>query len=312
MAAEARQFSGGQLPSMHAVTAPRSPAPGDPAGSFSFETAASYPLLENTRQYTGFEWYRSLTPEEYKAVFAPQCPAPVDERALSLGLHIVLPIVQASILSKRHSTKIDGHHASGFPSEHPELQGVGRVIRWARVQQGRRQLHSRYHNCYDGVILPKTEQELFMTTLLYVANYVPDVGVDVSGRKARLVKLEPDIRAQLQAPGIISPQLGSEWRVGYFFGQYIMKHGLEPVKETVEAAKFLEARDQLRRYRLGHQVLRLAAEAVLEPVEGIYQTARAQGHISPTKPDRALRFMMLHFNNHQPDYFDSLHQALAA
>ncbi len=86
---------------------------------------------------------------------------------------------------------------------------------------------------------------------------------------------------------------------------------MDAVRDTVVAAQFLEA-DPHRRLKLGHDVIRLAAEAVLDPFEPFYQTARKNGLINPAMPSRALRFVMTHFDNRQPDYFNTLQENLEA
>jgi hypothetical protein len=258
------------------------------------------------------EFRQRLTAAEYKEIFTPVNPAPIDERAAEMGIRIVLPIAQIPIQGKRRSKKIDGHHASGFPHDHPELQGDARVIRWARVQEGLVSLHGRFHHFHDGTLLPRSDNELFVATLLYSAGYVSECGVDVSKRRPRIIRLNDDMLNDLHAPGVLHQQYGTHWRIGNFFARYIIQNGLEPIRETVEVAQLLEAKNESEKRRLGHDVIRLATEVVLDPVEGVYQNARAEGRISATKPPRALRFLMKHFDERQPDYFDEIIDQLAA
>lgn len=271
------------------------------------EQLASLPLAQET----------PVNHDRGFSILLPANPAPMDERALSLGIRIALPIAPTEPRKKVYSQKTNGHHAAGFPAEHPDLQGDDlRVLRWVRVQEGLRILHWQYHEHYDGILLSETEHERFLATLLYSAGYVPAEGVDVSAAKPKVIRLTDNMLNRLHDPGVLHQQEGMHWRIGYFFGRYIIKHGLEPIKKATEVSQFLETSDHLRRHRLGHDVIRLAAEAVIDPIESVYQQARATGQISHVQPGRALRFMMKHFDARQPDYFDvisrQLETALAA
>lgn len=75
----------------------------------------------------------------------------------------------------------------------------------------------------------------------------------------------------------------------------------------------MESQDNFERWKLGYTILRMAAEVVLDDIEPHYQHARETGQIDPTKqPRRALRFLMKHFDNRQPEYDRSIANALAA
>jgi hypothetical protein len=147
--------------------------------------------------------------------------------------------------------------------------------------------------------------------LLHLAQYVAPYAVDVRGSKPRIVKVDEEQVAKLHQPGVLHAQDRMQWKIGYFCGKYIVKHGLEAVRDTTEAAQFLAA-DEVQRQKLGFAVMRLAAEAVVDPVEATYQTARSRRLISPAMPPRASRFMMKLFQNRQPDYFDMLARNLVA
>lgn len=248
-----------------------------------------------------------------RSFLVPENPWPLDPVSLELGLPIALPIAQRPPNKKFYSLKTNGHHAAGFPDEHPYLQAEDdRVLRWSRVQEGLRILHWRAHEYYDGVTLPDNEHEHFLVTLLNSANYASPYGLDLSQPKPKIVRLsEPELMA-LQAPGILHQQEGMHWRIGHYFGRYIIKHGVEPIREAVVVSDFLEAKDPARRLKLGHDVIRLAAETVISPIESVYESARKQGSISPNNPARAVRFMMKHFDQRQVDYFETMMRKLVA
>lgn len=263
--------------------------------------------------------------ETDRGFFKPQNPCPVDERALQAGLHVTLLIAPTSV-DQRYSQRIDGHHGAAFPSHNPafgaELQATtleseiarddARAIRWSRIQEVKRILHNRCHDAYDGTVVPANEHENFAVALLNAAKYIPAQAMDFSTNKPKLITLDAAMRQRLQAPGVIHKQRRMEARVGYFFGRYIIKHGLHTVLETAEVSQFLETTNELERLRLGRRILRLASRSVTDPVEGIYQSARAQGRISRSSPKRALGFMMWHFDHKQPDYFSTIERQLKA
>ena len=262
-------------------------------------------------------------PSEY---YAPQNPCPLDEIALARGLHVTLTIAPTGIDS-RYSQEIDGHHGVAYPSRIKELGGLIlgaqtkaqeverddlRAIRWSRLQETERILHNRCHDAYDGVTLPVDVHKKFLVTLLYAANYIPQQAIDLSKPKPKIITLDEDMRRRLLEPGILHKQKRMEARIGHYFGRHIVNFGLAAVKETVEVSQFLEVKDALERQRLGHRIIRNAAQAVIDPVEGVYQSARAHGRISHSSPKRALGFMILHFDHKQPDYFDTMEQELKA
>ncbi|HVC36698.1 MAG TPA: hypothetical protein VNE40_04650 [Candidatus Dormibacteraeota bacterium] len=231
--------------------------------------------------------------------------APLDEKALELGTKIALPIAQLPPYKKIYSKTKNGHHAAGFPATHPSLQGDDlRVIRWSRIQEGLRILHWRYHEYYDGIELPETDHQRFLSVLLYSAGYIPEWGVDVRGSQPKLIRLSEESRQALHEPGVLHQQDQMHWRIGYFFGRHILKYGLGDIREALAVSQFLETNDELKKRKLGHAVIRLAAEVVLDPIELVYQQAKSSGQIGPEQPTRALRFIMKHFDERQSDYFD--------
>lgn len=247
-------------------------------------------------------------------------PAPLDEQALELGIRIPLLIAPLEPRRANYSPRRDGHHGAGFPNDHPDLalkepsddlMDELRVVRWSRIQETLRVLHTSYHAKYDHTPLPQNIHESFMAALLHSARYVPPHAVDVRGRRAKIVKVDEQQLEHFHQPGVIHQQEQTQWKIGYFFGKYIMKYGLDAVRDTVEAAQFLAA-DEAQRKCLGFAVMRLAAETVVDPLEKTYQSARNRRLISPMMPPRALRFVMKHFNQRQPDYFDSLYDQLVA
>jgi hypothetical protein len=246
-------------------------------------------------------------------------PVPLDERALAFGITVPLLVAPLEPYRKSCSRRVDGHHGAGFPGDHPGLQpdtvnGMGadsRVIRWSRMQEMLRVLHDRAHSHFDHTPLPQNEHDGFQAALLHVARYIPPTSIDVRGSKWEEVRTTQEQIGQLHLPGVIHPQEHTHWKIGHFFGRHIIEHGLFAVRNTHEASRFLEA-DSRRRTKFGHDLLRLAAEVVVDPIEPFYQSARRDGLISPTMPDRALRFVMLHFDQRQPDYFESLQGELEA
>ena len=255
--------------------------------------------------------------------FTPQNPCPLDERALSLGLHVTLLIAPTGV-DRAQSQRIDGHHGAAYPASNPALGGNllptnveaelrrddKRVIRWSRIQEVERILHNRCHSNYDGTTLPVDEHEKFIVMLLNAAHYIPAQAMDLSGSKPRIITLDDAMKQRLHSPGVIHKQARMEKRIGYYFGRYIVRYGLPTIQEVSEVSQFLETKDDLARRRLGNRIIRLASKAVIDPAEPLYQSARAAGRLTPQSPKRALGFMMKHFDNKQPDYFCYIEQQL--
>lgn len=244
--------------------------------------------------------------------------APIDEQLRQSGIYVPLPL--NPFVPSSFPDKEDRHHTF-FPADAPELHYVEyqhnqlalnpRAVRWSRIQQGNALLHRMYHHQYEEVPLPQTDEERFKTMLLCSAGYVPQLAVNPIGQ-SQIVKVTERMRDHLQTHGRIRQDDGRRWQVGLFFGNYIIQNGMDAVKETAEAAQFMETTDQFKRWTLGFSVLRIAAQSLLDDIEPQYERARRQGQINPHRsPPRALRFLMKHFDNRQPDYQQALQESLS-
>lgn len=132
--------------------------------------------------------------------------------------------------------------------------------------------------------------------------------LDFGGRKPRIVRLNDDIRDRLQAPGVLHQEYDKRWAIGWTFGRYIFRHGLPHImdSDTVNLFRSEQTMDPAMRLRLGFMIISEAAQIVMDPIEPFYQKARNEGRISPELPKTALRFMMQHFDQRQPEYFANI------
>lgn len=222
------------------------------------------------------------------------------------GVQVPLPIYPIDI-----GEKWDEHHAA-FESSDERLQGWNhRPVRWSRIQYGPQRQHRAYHRRYDGIWLPESEEQYFTMTLLNAANYMPDHAVRVSRRQGeRKVLITDDLRSFMYKNRVFRQQRGRKWAIGFYFAHYILENGLDAIRETQEVAEFVEASSHYERQLKTYSVIRAAANVVLESVEPVYETARKKGSIRRTEPT-AVRFLMRHFEDRQPDYVPDINRRLA-
>ncbi len=269
----------------------------------------------------------------------PVSPVPQDEDALYRGIHIPL-FVSPQAEMDCPTIAQNGDHVA-FPSRHPWLapdtgpdqfeledkhgfKGLkpytewlsttyddARVMRWVTIQETAEITHRQKHNHYDGIIFPESDDEWFKAVLLRRAGYVPKQVLVFEEGRAGVENIQPEEIAYLRSTGVVHAQRENEWRINYYIARYIMHNGLSHVYDTEQASRFLETKEKLEGYRLGHEIIRLAAQAVADSVEGFYQSARNDGRISHGLPQSSVRFMMLNFKNRQPDYFRGMRRTIA-
>lgn len=249
--------------------------------------------------------------------------APAEEIDLPFGMSMPLPIAPVYLDYRHYKKGSNSHHRLFHGNDEkiktPNLE-IGelderRVARWAGLQYGSRWLHGRYHKFYpDGAKLPETEHQNFALAVMFSAGYIPNQAVDVQYQTPAIINVHEDMRWRLQQPGVLHQQYDRHWAIGHFFGRYILRHGLREVIESETVARFIDPMTKPNaRIRLGFKIISQAAEIVLDPVEPIYQVARETGQIRPENPQTARRFLMQHFDNRQPDYFQTIAvQAMAA
>lgn len=246
--------------------------------------------------------------------------APAERLDELFEIYMPLPIAPVEVTQRQAKYGEDDHHRL-FPGEDERLKTPGlaqgelderRGPRWAGLQYGQRWLHTRYHQFYpEGVELPTNEHQSFALGLLLSVGYAPQEAVDVSRRRPCIVTIDDDMRKQLQEN--LHQQYDRRWAIGWFFGRYITRHGLKEVLGSGLVNEFLDEKtNSQKRLRLGFRIISQAAEVVLDPVEPVYERARKRGQISVESPETARRFLMKHFNNRQPDYFEAIEQLATA
>lgn len=247
--------------------------------------------------------------------------APTEYLERAFGIHMPLPIAPVDISRRKVRQGFNDHHRL-FDSEDERIKTPDlvngelderRIARWAGLQYGSKWLHGRYHDAYDEVWLPEDEHHNFALGILFSARMLPTHAVDVQHHKPRIVPIDEAMRLRFQQEGVLHQQEGRRWAIGYFFGRYILRHGLDEVIETDTVAQFIDEKTEPKlKLRLGFRIISAAAEVVLDPIEGLYQQARQEGQISLETPETARRFLMKHFDNRQPDYFATIEERARA
>jgi len=245
--------------------------------------------------------------------------APVDERLRAAGIFVPLPL--NPFVPSDFPRRTDRHHAF-FPADAPELQYVdyttlpddlnSRAVRWGRIQEGNRLFHAKYHEWYDSVPLPTTDEDRFKTLLFCAAGYIPELAANPIGKQSHIVSVDDRMLRYLHSRNRIRIEDGRRWQVGLFLCNYIIRNGVAAIRETAQAAQFMEATAPRQRNLLSYALIHLAAKNLMDDIEPQYERARTAGQINPRQhPPRALRFLMNHFDNHPPRYQEAIEDALS-
>ncbi len=248
--------------------------------------------------------------------------APTADIEAPFGIQIPLKIAPAHSHPKALSRGQDSHHLifdsedERIKTDYRVLQAAGDILdekrasRWSAVLYGSRWAHGRYHDFYpEGIWMPENEDQNFALAFYLSARYVADWAVDVQSRSPRLVSVNSEMREELRDN--LYQQHDRHWAIGYFFARYILRHGLEDITDSETVTRFLEAGNEYKiRRKLGYKVVNEAMDVALEPIEPFYQAARAKGNISSDMPATARGFLLRHFDNRQPDYFDTIEAKL--
>ena len=186
-----------------------------------------------------------------------------------------------------------------------------RPLRYCMVQRLPRATHERKNDAFDAVEVPTAEDKVFQAVLLGAASYITRYWVDLNGKEPTIRELTDGQRAEAHSKNWVGMQRGTRWHVGYYIAQYSLKHGLDAVRDSDAVDRFMSANLSDIKKRASFEVMRLAVQAVVEPFEPTYETARRSGAIR--KPEAtAARFITRYFDKHQPDYVPTITDGLLA
>jgi hypothetical protein len=223
-------------------------------------------------------------------------------------------------------TELSLHHAA-HPRTRKELRGIenGDITRAARMQwvsgpagsvllgqklRDFHQPHQRYHYFYKGPEwLPSTEEEQFAYGVWAGSLFVPDFGLDVSGKKAKVRRMTEEQKERLHAGQI---KIGAPEYLNTFLRRYVIKHGIPHVDgEMID--DFMNTEDIESRINIGRVILSQASEVVTEPIQTDFERAHRMHSISPYLGASAAQAVNINIvNGNQEKLVRQLHTAIAA
>lgn len=175
-------------------------------------------------------------------------------------------------------------------SGNPVLQGLAKLaLMNLRVQLVNfDEHHDKYNPCFIGPLQPGTDEQLAITIAMGLAEYVPSVGIDLSGAKPVERHMDRNTRDRLWNSGQLRVACESSPRM-YLF-DYIFRHDVDHIRES-ELDEFLHTFDRERKLYLGHTLVAKIIERAAEPIDGVYATARKNGEIPQTLPKHSRDFL---------------------
>jgi hypothetical protein len=212
---------------------------------------------------------------------------PYDDRP---GVPIALPILPSG-LEGVHSL-----HHTAHPRDSVDLQNIGgKAVRVAIVQSVEGPggtaailneagelpesagLHPRYHARYEGPPLPVTEEEKFGYCIMALAGYVPNHGIDLSGRYPVTRKMTPEELTHLREGEL---RVGSYSQIQQFFADYLLLRSQAPF-DARDIDDFLTFARGKYQFQVGNKLLDSAVIEAVQPWVRPYKEARRNGNLSP-------------------------------
>jgi len=212
-------------------------------------------------------------------------PTPIDLERSKLPLPI-LPYESALITSEHHHAhprddellKTDGGLAVRI-ARLQTVEGLGGIA--SRSLSGRIPKkygdHPRYHYFFHGPPLPQTEQEQFEYAVWATSGYVPELALDVSGNKPKIVRMNPDQIARLHNGEL---RVSGEDILRNFLKNYVFKQELSHIKDS-KIDEFVSTKDWERKRFLGRWLLAQATEVATESISDEFRMAHKLGLILP-------------------------------
>lgn len=212
---------------------------------------------------------RLVTPTDHTGL--PYCFAPTAQ----------LPEVRAKAIRDKN-LPFEGRLADlnhQFPkyevatSTDPVLTELGkRALTGCRVQWvDYWQHHGPYNNLFVGPDLPTTKEHLFRTIVMASAGYIPGHAIDLSGYEPKITRLTNKERKWLWTSGQVDVMCQTD--ISQFLLNYVLDSDLSHV-DQVMLEEFIYSHDYDRRLKLGHALAAQAVETLIEPVEGMYRSAK--------------------------------------
>lgn len=213
------------------------------------------------------------------------------------------------------------HHAHFYRRDFENGPPSARAVRFSRLQTIRKDPHRRYHEAFDGALMPQTEQEAFNIAVLNCAGYIPPYVVDLSAKSFSIQELTPAMRAQLLEPGVFSIERKNKPRadIGQFLMYYALSQKFDHVRQslieeflsiTPEQARQDEAKKE-RKQRLGLRLTGKAIEVAVDPINTPFRRAREGSLLRVGAPVCAFWVVKDYIHGYELDYMDTLEEKLS-
>lgn len=242
---------------------------------------------------------------------APTLSTPADELS---GLP--LPIFVTPENYEGHQTNF--HHL-WHPRLSVELLDIGGLA--VRTSYGADlpiYMHQRSHDTFTGPPLPQSDEDKFRLACLACAGVVPRKAIELFDAGGyEIIELDNDehlfISNKIHIERAQKPKYEyiNRNKIGKFFAQYALRHGLEAEIPKSLIRKFLKAEDRGRREELGSFILAKAINVAASALTAAHIEARREGLVQESRDGTPTQVVRAFFVGERfKDYLDPLEENL--
>jgi hypothetical protein len=220
-------------------------------------------------------------------------PVPIDPLT---GLVLSVSVTEDDFVSPENHW-----HHNNFSKKRPELLNLGgKAVRYSRMQFLPFHLH---HEAYLGSLhevfcepenLPSEEPGQFMVANLSIAGVVPRDSIDLKSQNPtqprRLTDREFNFISSPQITNVQGAYRRNEHYRRLDIGHFILDYSIQElflgnVVTSRQISEYLNAKNNKRLRALGNQIIKRAIREALIPVTEIYNEAKIEGMVIPSRPD---------------------------
>lgn len=200
--------------------------------------------------------------------------------------------------------EVANEHHGNHPG--PELQKTiaGCALRNSFIQLVQIEYHNfgekSFHLRFKGINMPRTSRDYFKRIFFPTVGYIPDKGVDMSGKEPVIRPISDAEMRHLRAPhpDPEKPFGYRHIRYGYepirdFFRDYV--YGQELPLHQGKVSEFIEEDDADKRMYIGSFLLKQAIVRATDPIRQEYVELQVAGRLHPLmppKPDDIIRWKL--------------------
>jgi hypothetical protein len=222
---------------------------------------------------------RLITPHD-EATGLPYCFAPnPDLPAVQVsGVPNIERLADWNHMMPKYEVRTFGNEALG---DIGKMALEGARVQWVDYNDH----HYKYNFWFDGPEQPQDKEQLFQYLVMAEAGYVPAGAIDMSGNEPEVVELSVEERRALWESGQV--RVYDKSIVRKFLFDYVFEQDLEHFsnKDLRKLREFLRTFDYERRIYLGCSLAARMIERAIDPVGGVYSTARAEESLPSYLPN---------------------------